>query len=286
MQVLAPGIILFENAVKDNDKIINLFDNLKQTALEESYNFTKDDSGNIIYGINKSGHRIPIKDINKTCIRLSNILAKKEYDISIINNLEKLLYSFLLKYIEQYPQVLPCLWWKTKGHGLIYSDDSNLGLHSDNDINYMPGAEPDYQLGLRHVLASICYFNTSGLDYIGGEINFPYYNVTYSPKAGDILFFPSNFLAAHEVNLIKQGVRYCYLEYYGQGSSDPERGISISNDSDNITSGQVWLKNLPLDYKKYIIDTYGESDLGELLRPIRDNYPSTNTKEELNAVQR
>lgn len=285
MQVLAPGIIVFNDTIDFNDKIINLFDQLKQTAIDENYNFIKDHLNKVLYGINKSGHRIPVEDINKTCVRISNILAKKEYNISPINDLEEILYKLLLKYIEKYPQVLPCIWWKTKGHGLIYSNDSSLGLHSDNDINYMPGAEPDYQLGLRHVLAAICYFNTSGIDYVGGEINFPYYNVTYSPKAGDVLFFPSNFLAAHEVNLIKQGVRYCYLEYYGQGSSDPERGISISNDSDNVTSGQVWLNNLPLDYKKYIIDKYGESNLGELLRPIRDNYPSSNTKEELNAIQ-
>lgn len=284
MQVLAPGIVLFERAIDFSDKIVALFNELKQTALEENYNFIKDSSGTVLYGINKSGHRIPAQDIDKTCTRLSNILAKKQYNISLIVDLEQLLYKLLLQYIEKYPQVLPCLWWKTKGHGLVYSSNSSLGLHSDNDINYMPGAEPDYQLGLRHVLASICYFNTSGLDYVGGEIVFPYYNMVYSPKIGDVLYFPSNFLAAHEVSVISDGTRYCYLEYYGHGSSDPTRGINISDDSENITSGQVWLKNLPTDYKKYIIDKYGESNLGELLRPIRANYSSNNTKEELNAI--
>lgn len=284
MQILAPGIVLFPNTDINSAGIIELFNELKEGALQENYNFIKNEFGKIIYGINRSGHRIPAEDIDKTCLRLSNILSHRNHNLEYIFELEKILYTILLKYIEIYPQVLPCLWWKTKGHGLIYSNDSCLGLHSDNDINYMPGAEPDYQLGIRHVLTSICYFNSSGFDYVGGEIKFPYYNITYSPKKGDILFFPSNFLAAHEVNPVIGGNRYCYLEYYGHGSSDPSRGVNISENSDNLTSGQVWLSNLPQDYKKYIIDKYGQANLGEFLRPIRNNYSSNNTKEELNDI--
>lgn len=282
MQVLSSGIVLFENCFSFSKEIISYYENLKLPSLADHYNLVKDEYGNYVYGINKSGHRIPFKDIDKTCIRISSYI-NKEYPEALLQ-LEEITYNFLIKYIEIYPQVLPCLWWKTKGHGLVYSAGSSLGLHSDNDINYIPGAEPDYQVGIRHVLACICYFNTSGVDYDGGEIIFPYHNLTLKPKAGDILFFPANFLAAHEVDRINSGSRYSYLEYYGHGSSDPNRGVNIVNDSPHARSGQVWLKNLPDDYKHYIISKYGESNLGELLRPIRNNYTSSNIKEELNEI--
>jgi len=282
MQILSNGIVLFENCFDFSEQIISYYEDLKLLSLAEHYSLVKDESGSYIYGINKSGHRIPFEDIDKTCVRISNSTDKKHPES--LSHLEEITYNLLIKYIEIYPQALPCLWWKTKGHGLLYSAGSSLGLHSDNDINYMPGAEPDYQVGIRHVLACICYFNTSGVDYDGGEIFFPYHNIKLKPKAGDILFFPANFLAAHEVAPINSGTRYSYLEYYGHGSSDPNRGLNIVEDSQYIKSGQVWLRNLPNDYKKYIISKYGESNLGELLRPIRNNYASNNIKEELNEV--
>lgn len=282
MQVLSNGIVLFENCFNFSEEIILHYEDLKISSLTDHYNLIKDGSGKYVYGINKSGHRIPFEDIDKTCVRISNSIEKESPRCLL--QLEEITYKFLIKYIEIYPQVLPCLWWKTKGHGLVYSAGSSLGLHSDNDINYMPGAEPDYQIGIRHVLACICYFNTSGVDYDGGEIVFPYHNIKLKPKAGNILFFPANFLAAHEVAPIGSGSRYSYLEYYGHGSSDPARGLNIVDDSEYVKSGQVWLRNLPNDYRKYIISKYGESNLGELLRPIRNNYTSNNVKEELNEI--
>jgi hypothetical protein len=54
-------------------------------------------------------------------------------------------------------------------------------------------------------MTSLVYLNTSGIDFAGGIIRFPYIvdetreTFEYVPSAGDALFFPANPIFAHEV---------------------------------------------------------------------------------------
>jgi hypothetical protein len=54
-------------------------------------------------------------------------------------------------------------------------------------------------------IASIYYIND---DYVGGEINFPDYNVKIHPKPNSVVFFPGNENYLHEVLTIRSGDRY------------------------------------------------------------------------------
>jgi hypothetical protein len=71
--------------------------------------------------------------------------------------------------------------------------------------------------------------------------------------AGDLLIFPSNYLASHEVLDILSGHRFAYISYFSQGSEDVARGILPAGQS----SGQVWIPEIFEDYKNYIIDKHG-----------------------------
>ena len=51
-------------------------------------------------------------------------------------------------------------------------------------------------------------------DYLGGEIEFPYFNISYKPKVGDILLFSSSFPYLHKVNQITSGTRYAVVNWY------------------------------------------------------------------------
>ena len=271
------GVLRFKNAISLNPDIFSHINDLKIKALNAHYTYVYNDDGSIKYATNLSGHRFTPEEVQNNCVRINNFNdlpegAATEYFIG----LEKELYNALLGYISGFPMALPCLWWKTKGHVLSYSSGSALGLHADNDINYMPNYEPDFQLGTKHVLAAIAYLND---DYTGGEINFPYLNLTYQPVAGDILIFPANFVYAHEVGPIKSGDRYAYLAYYGHGSSDPEHGVTITDDAPHIYSGQVWMPNLFQDYKNFI-------ELNNISGPhthipLQRQFNSTGTRKEL-----
>ena len=54
-------------------------------------------------------------------------------------------------------------------------------------------------------IATLVYLND---DYVGGDIYFPKYNISYKPKPGDLLCFPDNPEYVHGVKVIDLGTRY------------------------------------------------------------------------------
>lgn len=83
-------------------------------------------------------------------------------------------------------------------HLLKYGKGGHLPQHQDQGVS-------------TRVLSSVMYLND---DYDGGEIEFINSGIKLSPKAGSIVFFPSNFLYVHEVYPIKSGFRYSMPHWY------------------------------------------------------------------------
>jgi hypothetical protein len=273
IEVHKMGIILFKNVIpmENHEYILDHARSLRLKALKDDFTIINDESGNPIYGINRSGHRYSLEAIEISCNHIMNFLddsSDKKYH-NFFQACEDVLYQCMLRYIEFYPMMLPCLWWRTQGHIVGYGKGGRFGKHCDNDINYQPGAEPDQQLAIRNVLGGLIYFNNSVSsldqiknknDYVGGEITFPYADFTYSPKAGDVLMFPSNYLGTHKVLECKEGERYAYVGYFAQGSNHIEKGINIRQPSKVIDSGQVWMPNIVEDYLKSIEKRHHNTD--------------------------
>jgi hypothetical protein len=72
---------------------------------------------------------------------------------------------------------------------------------------FMPGwgMHEHYDASRPNDIATLVYLND---DYIGGEIYFPAYDISYKPEPGDLLCFPDNPDFIHGVKEIKDGVRY------------------------------------------------------------------------------
>jgi hypothetical protein len=294
---LTNGILLFENVIsmEEHQYIIPFIKSLKQKAVQEDYTIIKDSDENQLYAINRSGHRYAVEDIEKSSSHIMNFLDNNTDPKieSFFTNCELAFRKCLLEYIEEYPMVLPNLWWRIQGHILAYGPSSGMGLHNDNDVNYQPGFEPDLQIATRSVVSSIMYFNSSvesaydikQNEYVGGEIEFPYLGVKYSPKAGDLLIFPSNYLATHEVKQCFHGSRYAYVGYYSQGSRQIDRGITVQDQTLSVgKQGQVWMPEIIEQYKNHIFNKYKNSskeNLDRLLQPTARMFNSANTQEEL-----
>ena len=50
-------------------------------------------------------------------------------------------------------------------------------------------------------------------DYVGGEINFPRFGISYKPKANEALLFPSTYVYNHSVSEVKDGTRYAVVSW-------------------------------------------------------------------------
>jgi len=294
---LGTGVVLFENAVEVNqDLILPYIASLKEKAIKEDYQIIYDEKNSPIYAINRSGHRYAIEDIYKSSSHIMNFVDENT-GLDIINffeTCEKSFYEGVLSYATLFPMIVTSLWWRTQGHILAYGPGSAMGLHSDNDVNYQPGFEPDLQVATRSVVGVIIYLNdsvknTKGInkyEYTGGEIHFPYADITYKPKTGDMLMFPSNYLGSHEISYCHDGNRYAYIGYFSHGSPHPERGINITDGDIPVGSqGQIWMPNVIKDYINFVNTKFHNLEkekIDNLLRATNRVYNSANTVKEIN----
>lgn len=219
---LGGGVVLFKNTFSlDWDWIYNFFKKIVDQESEGMYTLTTHPhTGEEVY-VNRSGYYFTRESIEEMPGRGMGL--HRDPDVNAIKTMafiEDVKYQCLLKYMEMFPLVYKTIWWRSKGHISHYTNGMYLGPHSDISSDYMYGvAEPKNQLALKNVVGIICYIND---DFVGGEHYFDYLDITYKPNKGDILMFPSNYMAAHRVNPVIEGHRYAYLGWYCHGSPNKD----------------------------------------------------------------
>lgn len=263
---LGGGVVVFREAIKTQwDLLRALSEEMIQAEWSEMYTEAIDPTnGKKVYK-NKSGYLFSKDMINNmpkraACVHMYN----DEITNNIFSDIEKIKDYFLLKYLEIFPLAYKCIWWKVKGHLLKYEPGVYLGSHSDISADYVYGyPEPDDQLALRNVITTLTYLSTqddngiSNSSFSGGEHYFNYLDIEYKPHEGDIMFFPSNYMAAHEVKPVLGGKRYTYLGWYSQGTPNPNvkeyvaDPIKEPNLAKNATN--VYMPQLTEDFRKYLI---------------------------------
>jgi hypothetical protein len=285
-QHLGGGVVVFKNAINlDWTKALEVSNNLIDLEWSEMYKDAVDpETGEAVY-INKSGYFFAKNKINSMPKRAASIHYYENQQINeLFNSLESIKDYYLLKYFELFPLAYKCVWWKVKGHLLKYEKNVYLGSHSDISADYIYGIhEPSDQLALRNVISSLVYFNSSveekeyvkGSNFIGGNHYFNYLDIEYKPNQGDIMMFPSNYVAAHEVRPVKEGSRFTYLGWYSQGTpnekvheyvADPNLDPSVAEKATN-----VYMPTLASDLRNFFTEK-GYDESSEQMRVTRTNY--------------
>jgi hypothetical protein len=59
-------------------------------------------------------------------------------------------------------------------------------------------------------VSTVYYLNDN---YTGGEINFPRFNITFKPKANQMIVFPSTYVYNHSVSPVIEGERYAVVSW-------------------------------------------------------------------------
>lgn len=65
---------------------------------------------------------------------------------------------------------------------------------------------PDYH----RRISTLYYIND---EYYGGEINFPRFNLSFKPKANQMIIFPSTYVYNHSVSPVTEGERYAVVSW-------------------------------------------------------------------------
>jgi hypothetical protein len=267
---LGNGIIVFNGAAQVKDYVLKHIDERAAEAHKGRWSYVIDDEDGVKYGVNEDGFRYREHDIPGVPVRLlAPVNAETPQDIAkYFYELEDTIYKCLLRYIDIFPLVIGSLWWKTRGHILRYDDEGKLGWHQDNDTNYKVTGGVRYmpkgQVALRQTMGALVYFNNSvdkseldGTNFAGGHLLFYHLGIDYAPQAGDIIFFPTNYVCAHSVSRMEGGTRYAYLTFFGQGGSEEKVGIVISDaDKSDEWCPPVWFENIFDDYESYCRSEY------------------------------
>lgn len=268
IQNLGGAVIVFKNVLNiDYEKMSEWIDLNAKKAHEQRWTYEVDEAGNK-YALNEDRNKFSLEQVEEVPVRVLQPVedGTDPEMVELFQSWEDQIYKCLIRYIDEFPMVLPTLWWKQRGHIIRYDKGDYLGIHNDNDTNFRSSGGKRYipvgQLGARQVLAALVYVNDcvvseqelDGTNYMGGELFFPYLDIEYQAKAGDIVIFPCNFYATHGVKTVKEGVRYCYLEFFSQGSPHHEVLVNVGEPDECMDwCHPHWMDNLYDDYKKYCL---------------------------------
>jgi hypothetical protein len=106
---------------------------------------------------------------------------------------------------DSYDQMLNCVKHYSKLH--------NIGelryWEAMNFVKYGPGKHfqehHDHGYSYNCTVSLVAYPND---DYEGGELVFRSWDLTYKPKAGDVVIFPSNYMYPHTAKMVESGFKY------------------------------------------------------------------------------
>ena len=81
---------------------------------------------------------------------------------------------------------------------LKYGKDQKFTNHIDDHPSY------------HRRISTVYYLNNN---YTGGEINFPRFDITFKPKANQMIVFPSTYVYNHSVSPVTEGERYAVVSW-------------------------------------------------------------------------
>ena len=98
--------------------------------------------------------------------------------------------------------------WFEHPQVLRYEKGGTYGPHADSD--HFLADEGMWKKVIDRDVSLLLYLNE---DFEGGELVFLHFNFTYRPKRGDLLFFPSSGVYAHQAMPVKNGIRYVIVSW-------------------------------------------------------------------------
>ena len=194
-EILAPGILVYRNAIDENalSRLIDKYGDQMRPGTS---------------GYSENGQ---LKEEVYTVIRDVQLCVIDDEQIK--RDLDNCVYDYTITSIDGYTltnidfksiksEALQFLKYEKDGHFVYHIDaPSAVTYHVDSSVIY------------NRVLSAIIYFND---DYNGGELFFPLFNIKHKPKAKDIVIFPSGIPYGHQV-LPVEGLRYALVTWYNWG---------------------------------------------------------------------
>ena len=292
---LGGGVVVFRNAINLDWEYANkISKEIVDREMGDMYQPAINPDNGLEEYVNRSGYFFSKNGIDKMPKRGSRVHQDTRPEVvELFTFIEECKDKYLFKYMHMFPLAFKNIWWKVKGHLVSYSSDCGgyIGEHSDTSVDYVYGLpHPPHQLASRNTLSCLVYFGNcvdgfgsrgfgyEGFgpgDFTGGHHKFTYLNIDYIPRRGDILMFPSNYMAAHEVTPVSSGERFTYLGWYAHGTPNPavneEVEDPVVNPDKAAVSSNVYIPHLREKFLEYL-DSVGEDKSSKTYRLARGEH--------------
>lgn len=197
---IAPGVFSYENVIDENifhTLIKDIEEGLQSAKIQWDIARVKSGVGDEI----KSTVDTYSRDTQTIVIPYSSI-TKNDYSnltSSFYTSLSNIFLENLVPIEQDYQRThnIVCSWHDSYSI-LKYGVGQKFVDHIDD--------HPDF-----HRRVSTLYYIND--DYLGGEINFPRFNLSVKPKANQMIIFPSTYVYNHSVSPVIEGTRYAVVSW-------------------------------------------------------------------------
>jgi hypothetical protein len=203
---LGSGIVLIEDLLTQED--LDLIDlNLIDNSIEPQ-GYKKIDGKDFMEG----GYQVNLeKDLSNLPIRY----FKNIESLSFFQNVNDAMYRGAIEYCKLFPVAAECITNYVGKHFIKYFPGGLMGPHSDASLAYKEGTiEAVSATALGNTITASIILNDS---FTGGGIKFSAWDIEVYPKPGSALFYPSNYIGAHQVLEITSGIRWAFLAFFSHG---------------------------------------------------------------------
>lgn len=184
---LAPGIVVYSNVLNDG---VNLPSMIEEAVEYKAVAWL---SASVSGGTNKDVRDTDTMVIPSYMPETPQESPRDFFNKSMLDIINSIFKPAVNEYMANY--------------GISYQDFETFSIlkygvgqkftnHVDDHPNY-------------HRRVSMVYYMNE--DYQGGEISFPRFDLTYKPKADELLLFPSGYTYNHSVSPVSSGVRYAIV---------------------------------------------------------------------------
>ena len=220
IKVLFPGVVVWHDSIECDDEFI-------QELWAERYFRERGEKWEGRQSAESLKHyehdRLPLR-VAQAGIGEDLVKGVPYYDF--VAEMEKVYLKCIFEYATIYPCLVHDLQWREAHRLLCYVPKTSMSAHSDNTPGVTRGPMNSMidPVASTRLVVCITFLNNcveegdpGPYEYAGGEVYLPYIDVTYSPKKGDTIMYPANFLYAHGVLPVLEGNRIANLTVFNQG---------------------------------------------------------------------
>jgi hypothetical protein len=191
---IAPGIVVYSNVIPDSE---NLYLEIEEGIVSAGLNWQQAavKEGNEDH-VNKSS-----RDTSSFGIVYKDGISDdySSFSSSLQTTLNNIFFESFDKIEKDYQNSYGIYTTWHDSYGILkYGVGQKFTNHIDD--------HPDYH----RRMSTVYYLNDN---YTGGEINFPRFNITYKPKANQMIVFPSTYVYNHSVSEVTEGTRYAVVSW-------------------------------------------------------------------------